>query len=54
MIRAEAIEYWSDTGNEFVTEVAELPGCAADGRSEQEALAKASKVGKRTSGPIGR
>jgi predicted RNase H-like HicB family nuclease len=32
------IIYWSDEDKSFIAEVPELPGCAADGRTYQEAL----------------
>ena len=36
--RYEVIIYWSDEDEAFIAEVPELPGCAADGPSYQEAL----------------
>lgn len=39
MIRYEVIIYWSGEDNAFVAEAPELPGCAADGSTYQEALA---------------
>jgi predicted RNase H-like HicB family nuclease len=41
MSRYEIILYWSDEDQAFVAEVPELPGCAADGSTRQEALANA-------------
>lgn len=38
-IRYEIILYWSETDGAFLAEVPELPGCAADGVTYQEALA---------------
>lgn len=38
MIRYEVIIYWSDEDQAFIAEVPELPGCAADGATYQEAL----------------
>ena len=35
----EIIIYWSDEDKAFIAEVPELPGCAADGATYQEALA---------------
>jgi predicted RNase H-like HicB family nuclease len=35
----EIIMYWSDADAAFIAEVPELPGCAADGATYQEALA---------------
>jgi len=40
----EIIIYWSDEDDAFVAEVPELPGCMADGRTPQEALANAEQV----------
>lgn len=37
-IRYEIIIYWSQEDQAFIAEVPELPGCAADGPSYQEAL----------------
>lgn len=44
MIRYEVIIYWSDDDQAFIAEVPELPGCAADGQSYQQALANAEIV----------
>ena len=38
MIRYEIILYWSNEDQAFIAEVPELPGCAADGETYQEAL----------------
>jgi len=38
MIKYEIILYWSDEDQSFIAEVPELPGCAADGPTRQEAL----------------
>lgn len=43
-IRYEVILYWSEQDNAFIAEVPELPGCAADGATFQEALAAAEVV----------
>jgi predicted RNase H-like HicB family nuclease len=40
----EVIIYWSQEDQAFIAEVPELPGCAADGKSHQEALANAEVV----------
>lgn len=38
MLRYEIILYWSQEDQAFIAEVPELPGCAADGETYQEAL----------------
>jgi predicted RNase H-like HicB family nuclease len=38
MMRYEIILYWSEEDQAFIAEVPELPGCAADGETYQEAL----------------
>ena len=43
-IRYEIILYWSKEDQAFIAEVPELPGCAADGASYQEALNNAELV----------
>lgn len=40
----EIILYWSKEDGAFIAEVPELPGCAADGSTYQEALANAEQV----------
>ncbi len=40
----EIILYWSQQDEAFIAEVPELPGCAADGPTYQEALANAEVV----------
>jgi predicted RNase H-like HicB family nuclease len=42
--RYEVIIYWSDEDDAFIAEVPELPGCAADGATYQEAIANAEVV----------
>lgn len=37
-LRYEIILYWSEEDQAFIAEVPELPGCAADGETYQEAL----------------
>ncbi|MBV9146828.1 MAG: type II toxin-antitoxin system HicB family antitoxin [Acidobacteria bacterium] len=44
MSKYEIILYWSEDDQAFVAEVPELPGCAADGPTRQEALANAEVV----------
>jgi predicted RNase H-like HicB family nuclease len=44
MIRYEVIIYWSEEDQAFIAEVPELPGCAADGATYQEALAHVEVV----------
>lgn len=38
MLRYEIILYWSQEDQAFIAEVPELPGCAADGETYQEAV----------------
>lgn len=40
----EVIIYWSAEDQVFIAEAPELPGCMADGRSYQEALASLELV----------
>jgi predicted RNase H-like HicB family nuclease len=42
--RYEVILYWSEPDQDFIAEVPELPGCAADGPTYQEALAAVEVV----------
>jgi predicted RNase H-like HicB family nuclease len=44
MPKYEVIIYWSEQDQAFVAEVPELPGCAADGNTYQEALASVELV----------
>ena len=44
MAKYEVIIYWSDDDKAFVAEVPELPGCAADGQSYQDALTNVEVV----------
>ena len=44
MPKYEVIIYWSQEDEAFIAEVPELPGCAADGKSRQEALLNAETV----------
>ena len=43
-IRYEIILYWSQEDQAFIAEVPELPGCAADGTTYQEAVANVEIV----------
>lgn len=40
--RYEVIIYWSVEDSAFIAEVPELPGCMADGETQQEALSNVS------------
>ena len=44
MTKYEIILYWSADDEAFIAEVPELPGCAADGGTRQEALANVEQV----------
>jgi len=44
MSKYEIILYWSEPDHAFIAEVPELPGCAADGPTRQEATANAEVV----------
>ena len=44
MSKYEVIIYWSEEDKAFIAEVPELPGCAADGATHQEALANVEVV----------
>jgi predicted RNase H-like HicB family nuclease len=37
-LRYEIILYWSEEDQAFIAEVPELPGCAGDGQTYQQAL----------------
>ena len=65
MTKYEIILYWSDEDQAFIAEIPELPGCAADGATRQEALENAESViaewletarglGRQIPGPKGR
>jgi predicted RNase H-like HicB family nuclease len=38
MIKYEVVIYWSEEDQAFLAEVPELPGCMADGKTDQAAL----------------
>jgi predicted RNase H-like HicB family nuclease len=40
----EIIIFWSSEDNAFVADVPELPGCMADGKTYQQALANAEQI----------
>ena len=42
--RYEVIIYWSAEDAAFIAEVPELPGCAADGATHQDALANVEVI----------
>ena len=44
MTKYEVIIYWSKDDKAFIAEVPELPGCAADGKTYQQALANVELV----------
>ena len=44
MVKYEIIIYWSQKDRAFIAEVPELPGCAADGATYQEAVANVETV----------
>lgn len=43
-IKYELIIYWSESDQVFIVEIPELPGCAADGETYQEAVQNAEVV----------
>jgi predicted RNase H-like HicB family nuclease len=43
-LRYQVILFWSKADQAFIAEVPELPGCAADGMTYQEALANVEVV----------
>ena len=44
MTKYEMIIYWREEDQAFIVEVPELPGCAADGATYQEALSNAEVI----------
>jgi predicted RNase H-like HicB family nuclease len=43
-IKYELIIYWSEVDQVFIVEVSELPGCAVDGETYQEAVQNAEVI----------
>ena len=43
-LRYEVILYWSAEDAAFIAEVPELPGCAADGATYQDALTNVQRI----------
>ncbi len=43
-VQYEIVLYWSNEDQAFIAEVPELPGCAADGATYQDALANVEVV----------
>ncbi len=43
-MKYELIIYWSDEDQSFVVKVPELPGCMADGKTYEQAVAYAKEV----------
>ena len=44
MHKYEIIIFWSNEDEAYIADIPELPGCMADGRSYQEALANAEII----------
>ena len=44
MNKYEVIIYWREEDQSFIAEVPELPGCMADGKTYQEAIANAEII----------
>jgi len=44
MTKYEVIIYWSNEDSAFIAEAPELPGCAADGATQSDALANLEVV----------
>jgi hypothetical protein len=47
MYKYEIIIYWSEEDGLYITEVPELPGCMADGKTYEEALKNTQKNNRR-------
>lgn len=46
LLKYEVIIYWSDDDDAFIAEMPELPGCAADGTTLEEALGNVQVVAR--------
>lgn len=44
VLKYEVIIYWSNDDESFIAEIPELPGCAADGPTPQEALTNVHNI----------
>jgi len=44
MSKYEVIIYWSDEDKAYIAEVPELPGCASDGSTYQDALSNVEVI----------
>ena len=44
MIKYEVIIYWSEEDQAYIAEAPELPGCASDGATYQEALSNVEVI----------
>ena len=45
-MKYEIILYWSEADDAFIAEIPELPGCMADGATEEEALFNVKVIAK--------
>jgi predicted RNase H-like HicB family nuclease len=45
-LKYQLIIYWSSEDSAFIAEVPELPGCAADGETPQQALANVETIAR--------
>jgi predicted RNase H-like HicB family nuclease len=45
-LKYEVIIYWSEDDDAFIGEMPELPGCAADGETPEEALANLKAIAR--------